>query len=65
MLIYAKVLYIFQFSILEDISWSVPKPGRTNMVSTYQFNRFKDSTPTFWLLGSGCMNLCLYRVQAP
>ena len=48
-----------------DIPWSVPKPERTNMVSTYQFNRFKDSTPMFWLLGSGCMDLCLYIVQAP
>ena len=64
MLIYAQFLYIFQSAILVDIPWSVPKPGRTNMVSTYQFNRFKDSTPMFWLLGSGCMDLCLYRVQA-
>ena len=62
MLIYAKFLYIFQSSILVDIHWSVPKPGRTNMVSTYQCHRFKDSTPMFWLLGSACMDLCLYRV---
>ena len=45
MLIYAKFSYIFQSPVLVDIPWSVPKPGRTNMVSTYQFNRFKDSTP--------------------
>ena len=65
MLIYAKFSYIFQSPILVDIPWSVSKPGRTNMGSTYQFNKFKDSTPMFWLLGSGCMDLCLSRVQAP
>ena len=65
MLIYANFLYIFLSPILVDIPWSVPKPGRTNMASTYQFNRFKDSTPICWLLGLGCMDLCLYRVQAP
>ena len=65
MLIYAKFSCIFQSPNLVDISWSVPKLERTKMVSTYQFNRFKYSTPMFWLLGSGCMNLCLYRVQAP
>ena len=48
-----------------DIPWSVPKPGRTNMASTCQFNRFKDSTLIFWLLDSGCMDLCLYRVETP
>ena len=47
MLIYAKFLYIFQSPILVDIPWSVSKLGRTNMVSTYQFNRFKYSTPMF------------------
>ena len=65
MLIYAKFSYIFQSPILVDIPWSVHKPERTNMASTYQFNRFKDSTPMIWLLGSGCMDLCLYRVQTP
>ena len=48
-----------------DIPWSVPKPERTNMASTYQFNRFIDSTPMFWLLDSCCTDLCLCRVQAP
>ena len=47
MLIYSKFLYIFSSLILVDIPWSVPKPGRTNMGSTYQFNRFKDSAPMF------------------
>ena len=65
MLSYAKFLYIFQALILVDIPWSVPKPQRTNMASAYQFNRFKDSTPMFWLLGFLCMDLCLYTVQAP
>ena len=60
-----KFSYISQSPILVDIPWPVPKLERTNMMSTHQFNRFKDSTPMFWLLGSGCMDLCLYRVQTP
>ena len=47
MLIYAKFSCIFQSPILVDTPWSVPKLVRTNMASTYQFNRFKDSTPMF------------------
>ena len=65
MLIYSKFSYIFQFPDLVDIPGSVPKSGRINMVSTYNFYKFKYSTPMFWLLCSGCMDLCSYRVQAP
>ena len=34
-----KISYIFQSLNLVDIPWSVPKSGRTNMVSTYHFYR--------------------------
>ena len=47
MLIYAKFSYIFQSLDLVDIPWSVPKSGRTYMVSAYHFYRFKYSTPSF------------------
>ena len=47
MLIYVKFSCIFQSPDLVDIPWSISMSGRTNMVSTYQFNRFKYSTPMF------------------
>ena len=47
MLIYAQFSCIFLCPNLVDIPWSVPKLGRTNMVPTYQFNRFKYSTLCF------------------
>ena len=47
MLIFTNFLDIFQFLNLVDILWSVPKLGRTNLVSREQFNRFEYCTSDF------------------
>ena len=44
-----QMFYIFLSPDLVDIPWSVPKSGRTNMVSTYHFYRFEYCTPSFGL----------------
>ena len=44
MFICVTCLDIFQSSNLVDIPWSLPKSGRTNMVSIEQFYKFEYCT---------------------